>query len=220
MENQKDGLFIGSGLLIRFCALVIVASHAIRDKVRCCGTEHRSKTRMHAHKHTHNHTSCHSHIRTHARTRSNAHASTRTQPMKRCKPCACTLSSASWHSPLPSCRCAVLLMVESKLSRPLALSFSHPRHLSFSLFLTYPSSSREACSLSLSSVVASASHKLAPTLTFFLGPSSHNSQTRAHSNTFSTLLFTSLIFCDALVRQECQRLGFELQFGLDTFNPT
>jgi len=129
---------------------------------------------MHAHKHTHNHTSCHSHIRTHARTRSNAHASTRTQPMKRCKPCACTLSSASWHSPLPSCRCAVLLMVESQTFPPLGslvFSLSHPRHLSFSLFLTYSSGSREACSLSLSSVVASASHKLAPTLTFFLGPS-------------------------------------------------
>ena len=105
-----------------------------------------------------------------------AHTLKRTQPMQRCKPCACTLSSASWHSPLPSfnCSCAVLLMVESQTFPrlgSLVLSLSHPRHLSFSLFLTYPSGSREASSLSMSSVVASASHKLAPTLTFFLGPS-------------------------------------------------
>ena len=173
--------------------------------------------------HTSTHTTTRPVTLTSARMRAHAltHASTRTQPMKRCKPCACTLSSASWHSPLPSCRCAVLLMVESKLSRPLALSFSRSPTPDTSPF---PSSSHilqaRARRAPFPCPVLSHLHltSLPPHSHFFWDPL----LTTAKLARTETLLPHSClrIFCDALVRQECQRLGFELRFGLDTFNPT
>ena len=153
---------------------------------------------MHAHKHTHNHTSCHSHIRTHARTRSNAHASTRTQPMKRCKPCACTLSSASWHSPLPSCRCAVLLMVESKLSHPLALSFSR-------------SPTPDTCPFPSSSHILQARARRAPfpcpVLSYL-----HLTSLPPHSHFFWDPLLTTakLARTETLFAHSCLRLSFSV----------